>query len=184
MELIKIMESRISVRSFKPEKIDRKTVLDVLEAGRIAPSACNYQPWVFIVIDEPEILKKLYNAYPRDWFALVPQLIIICGDYSASWKRPVDGKEHCDFDISVATDHITLMATEKGLGTCWVCNFNPHTVSKVLNLPENIKPLVILPIGYPEFTNDVKEKKRKKIEETVYFNGFSTDHNLTPDYIG
>lgn len=170
MELLDIIKSRKSVRSFQKKKIDRKLMLEILEAGRLAPSACNYQPWQFIVVDEPGVLRQIREAYPRDWFAGAPQIIVICGNKKESWKRPVDAKDHCDIDVAIATDHITLMAASKGLGTCWVCNFNPEKVSEALQLPENLEPMILLPIGYPLDTLTIEEKKRKNPDEVIAYN--------------
>lgn len=170
MEFIDIVKSRKSVRSFQKRKVTRELLLEILEAGRVAPSACNNQPWRFIVVDEPSVLRQIREAYPREWITEAPQVIVICGDYQESWKRQIDEKEHCDIDIAIATDHITLMAATKGLGTCWVCNFNPDKVSEALQLPNNIKPIVLLPIGYPREPIGVEEKKRKKIDDIVFYN--------------
>jgi nitroreductase len=170
MELIDIVKSRTSVRTFQNKKIDRQTLIEVLESARLAPSACNNQPWKFIIVDEPAILKQLSQAYTREWFANAPQVIVICGNYQESWKRPLDGKDHCEVDVAIATDHITLMATAKGLGTCWVCNFNPDKVSEALQLPQQLKPLVLLPIGYPKEPITLVDKKRKNLNEIVFYN--------------
>ncbi len=176
MEFIDIIKTRKSVRSFLKKKIERHMMLEILEAGRLAPSACNNQPWRFIVVDEPSVLRQLREAYPREWFAGVPQVVVICGDYQESWKRQSDSKDHCDMDVAIAIDHITLMATVKGLGSCWVCNFNPDKVTEALQLPANIKPLVLLPIGYPDHFQTIEEKKRKNIEDVVFYNGISTSY--------
>ena len=171
MELLDIIKSRNSVRSFQKKKIDRQMMVEILHAGRLAPSACNYQPWKFIVVDEPSVLRQLHQAYPREWFAGAPQVIVVCGDFLESWKRQSDGKEHCEMDIAIATDHLTLMATAKGIGSCWVCNFNPEIVSEALQLPVHLKPLVLLPIGFPQINDGPQGKKRKKMEEIAFYNG-------------
>lgn len=175
MEFIDLIKLRKSVRSFQKTKIDHQLMLEILEAGRLAPSACNYQPWKFVVVNEPLVLRQIRESYPRDWFAGAPQVIVICGDYSESWKRPCDGKDHGDIDVSIATDHITLMAASKGLGTCWVCNFNPEKVSEALQLPSNLVPIVLIPIGYPTETIKPEDKKRKPIDQVVFYNGFSNN---------
>ena len=176
MELLDIIKLRKSIRSFQKKKIDRQLMLEILEAGRLAPSACNFQPWQFIVVDEPSVLRQIREAYPRDWFAGAPQVIVICGKKGESWKRPVDRKDHCDIDVAIATDHITLMAASKGLGSCWVCNFNPAKVSEALQLPEDMEPIVLLPIGYPVESPEIEEKKRKNPDEVITYN--NTINNL------
>jgi len=164
-----LLKERYSVRSYKPVKVSKALITQVLEAGRMAPSANNKQPWYFISICEEEQLNKIKHAYPRDWFAKAPQVIVICGDHNSSWKRPYDSKDHCDIDVSIAIDHMTLRATELGLGTCWVCHFDPAMASEILELPEDIEPIAILPIGYPA-TSEVPLKSRKSPDE-VFFKG-------------
>ncbi len=171
MDFKDLMNARHSVRSYKKELLSDELLNEVLEAGRMAPSAVNKQPFVFVVVNKQEKLKELHETYPRDWFARAPQVIVICGDHISAWKRGNDGKDHTDIDIAIATDHITLRATELGLGTCWVCNFDAVKVSKVLSLPEHIEPAVLLPIGRPEEAES-PIKKRKPLSELVRFNGY------------
>ena len=170
MDLLNIIKLRKSERNFSNKKVSRELLLEILEAGRLAPSACNNQPWKFIVVDKPDVLQKLHSAYPRDWFATAQCVIAICGNSGEAWVRPLDGKNHCDIDASIAATHISLMATDKGLGTCWVCNFNPEIVRETLQLPENLEPVVLLPIGYTVDEIVIEEKKRKLVEEIISYN--------------
>lgn len=174
MEFIELAKKRYSSRKYLNKKIEKDKIYKVLEAGRIAPSAVNFQPWQFIVIEDEANLKKLWETYDREWIKEAPVLIIICGDHKKSWKRKKDGKDHCDIDAAIAADHITLQATELGLATCWVCNFDKDKCSEILKLPENIEPIVILPLGYPADEVDVNrhEKLRKKIDEVVSWEVF------------
>ncbi|MGQ1889949.1 nitroreductase family protein [Thermophagus sp. OGC60D27] len=171
MDFTTLIKTRYSVRKYKPQKISDELIKEVLEAGRLAPSAVNYQPFLFIVVNDPEILNELHSAYPREWFATAPQVIVIAADHKASWKRGKDAKDHADIDLAIATDHMTLRAAELGLGTCWVCNFDPRIVSKTLNLPEHLEPAVLLPVGRPEEV-EAPPKKRKPLSELVRFNGY------------
>lgn len=172
MSLLQLIKTRKSVRKFKPEKVSKELILKLLEAVRWAPSAVNRQPWRFIVVDEPELIQKAQESYPREWFKSVQQIIIVCGNHDESWKREKDQKDHCDIDVAIVTDHLTLKATELGMGTCWVCNFNPDIIRQSLQLPESWEPIVIIPFGFPleEKNFDPIEKNRKKLEELVYFN--------------
>ena len=164
-----LLKERYSVRSYKPLRVSKALIMQVLEAGRMAPSANNKQPWYFIAICEEDQLSRIKSAYPRDWFVNAPQFIVICGDHNTSWKRSYDSKDHCDIDVSIAADHMTLRATELGLGTCWVCHFDKTLVSKILELPEGVEPIAILPIGYPA-TSEVPLKSRKSPGE-IFFSG-------------
>jgi nitroreductase len=171
MDFKALIEARYSVRKYKSEILSDELLNEVLDAGRMAPTAVNKQPFIFIVINDSKKLQKIREAYPHKWFAAVPQVIVICGDHEAAWKRGNDGKDHTNIDVAIATDHITLRATELGLGTCWVCNFDASQVSKALNLPGHIEPAVLLPIGRPEEV-EAPLKKRKHLSELVRFNEY------------
>ncbi|MBO7291835.1 MAG: nitroreductase family protein, partial [Bacteroidaceae bacterium] len=137
-----------------------------LEVARMAPSAVNYQPWQFVVVRDGILLQQLRKVYHREWFDTAPCCIVVCGNHNESWHRASDGKDHCDIDIAIATEHIALAAAECGLGTCWVCNFDIEACAQLLQLPHGIEPMVLMPIGYP-VNNEIPEKKRKSIDEIV-----------------
>ncbi|OQX97932.1 MAG: nitroreductase [Bacteroidetes bacterium 4572_117] len=173
MEFLELAKHRYSARKYKNKEIEEDLLNYVLESGRIAPSANNTQPWVFIVVKN-ENKDKLRECYHREWFNSAPVYIVICGNHQQSWKRASDGKDHCDIDASIATDHMTLAATEKGLATCWVCNFNTQMVTALLGLPEHIEPIAILSVGYPDDSADIKRHgtKRKKFNDVVFYEGY------------
>jgi nitroreductase len=170
MKFKKLLHQRFSVRSYKQEAVEHEKLFQVLEAGRMAPSAVNYQPWHFIVIDDPEMLNNIYHCYKGEWIQEAPLIIVACSDHTQSWKRRIDGKDSADIDVSIAADHMTLMAAELGLGTCWVCNFDPNRCSQFLKLPRNIEPVALLPLGYPK--SEVPEKQRKDLNEIIHRNEF------------
>ncbi len=171
MTFIELAKRRYSCRNYDFRPVEQDKLELILEAARIAPSAVNYQPWHFIVIQEKENLKKVHGVYHREWFQTAPCVIVICGDHNQSWKRKQDGKDHCDIDIAIAVDHMTLQATEFGLATCWICNFDKEKTTKILNLPLYLEPIVILPMGYPLDQPDPSRhvEKRKKIQDIVSF---------------
>jgi len=171
MEFDSVIRNRFSVRSYTDKKVEKRVVLEILEAARIAPSAVNFQPWHFIVISEPEYLHDFQEVYPRTWFREAPVCIVVCADHSQSWKRKSDGKDFADVDIAIATDHLILKATELGLGTCWVCNFDALLAQKKLGLPEYIEPMVLVPLGYT--LAETPEKKRKSLHELVHWEKFT-----------
>ncbi|MCD4736328.1 MAG: nitroreductase family protein [Bacteroidales bacterium] len=169
MEFLELARKRYSVRKYKPERVPEEDLNYILEAGRIAPSAVNYQPWRFIVVSEKENREKINDLYARSWFRSAPVVIIILADHSLSWKRS-DGKDHADIDAAITTDHMTLAAAEKGLGTCWICNFDKEATMKMFNLPANLEPVVILPLGYPDDTPDTgRHYNRKAMNEILSF---------------
>jgi len=148
MGFFELAKQRFSVRKYRDLPVEDGKIRQVLEAGRIAPSAVNYQPWYFIVVRDEVLRRQVAEAYKRDWILQAPVIIVICGDHGRSWKR-FDGKDHCDIDAGIAIDHMTLAAAELGLGTCWICAFNAPVVRDIFQLPEAIEPIALLPLGYP-----------------------------------
>jgi nitroreductase len=170
MKFLELAKQRYSCRKYDRRPVEQEKLNLILEAGRIAPSAANCQPWHFIVIQESINLKMIHPVYHRDWFQDAPCVIVICGDHSQGWKRK-DGKDHTDIDIAITVDHMTLQAAELGLGTCWICNFDNVLCSKLLKLASNLEPAVLLPVGYPLDSADPDRhgSKRKSLEEIVSY---------------
>ena len=105
---------------------------------------------------------KLQECYNREWFATSPMYIICSILHDEEWVRS-DGKHHGDIDIAIAVEHLCLAATEQGLATCWVCNFDAEKCKQLFAIAENEEPAVLIPIGYA--ADELKEKKRKEIVE-------------------
>ena len=171
MEFNQLVTNRYSVRSFTTQKVDLNTILEILEATRMAPSAVNYQPWHFIVITDPENLADIQEVYPRNWFREAPVCIVVCSDHKQSWKRKSDGKDFADVDAAIVIDHLVLKATDLGLGTCWVCNFDTILIRKKLQLPDHIEPIALIPLGYT--TSEAPAKSRKQLAEIVHWEKFT-----------
>jgi len=172
MEFEKLIAKRFSVRSFTDQKVDKKIILEILNAARLAPSAVNFQPWHFVIITEPVNLTEFQEVYHRGWFREAPVYIVICADYQQSWKRKSDGKDFADIDAAIVIDHLVLKATEMGLGTCWVCNFDVGLARKILQIPEHIEPIAIIPLGYS--TLEAPLKTRKPLSEMLHWEKFTT----------
>ncbi len=174
MNFLNLCLKRCSVRSYMNKPVATDDLEYILEAARIAPSAVNFQPWYFIVVREEANKQKIQECYNREWFKTAPLYIVICGDHKQAWKRKPDGKDHCDIDISIAVEHICLAATEKGLGTCWVCNFDAEMLRNQLQLPDHIEPIAILPVGYPnpEGLCLQSAKIRKPLQEIIRWEKF------------
>lgn len=174
MSIVDIISARRSVRSYTSESLSDELLYKVLNAGRLAPSACNYQPWQFIVIKERENRLRLSKAYNREWFYNAPVILCVCCNRNESWHRK-DGKDFGDIDIAIAVDHITLAAREAGLGTCWIANFDTVATRELLKLPSHIDPIVFTPLGYPQKSENVAPKIRKKLEDVLYFETYGGD---------
>ncbi len=165
---------RYSVRGFLDKPVDEDLLAYILECGRMAPSAANFQPWFVIVVRDQNVKEDIYKTYPRDWIRQAPLILVLCGDHNQGWKRS-DGKDHTDIDIAIMVDHLTLAAAEKGLGTCWVCNFNAAVGREILGLPGHVEPVAYLPLGYPADRPDPnsRHKIRKPLEDFVRYDHFS-----------
>ncbi len=149
MDFYKVIQGRRSVRKYKTDPVDDDKLQRILNAARLAPSAANRQPISFIVVRDDKIKQKLKDAYSQEWFFTAPVIICACTLPDKAWKRN-DGKAYVDVDVAIAMDHLILAATAEGLGTCWIAAFKPGIVKEVLNIPDDLEPLVLTPLGYPE----------------------------------
>jgi len=166
MEFMELIKKRYSVRSYKNIPVEEWKIKKILEAVQMSPSAANRQPYKIIIIHtegRQEELKKIYSA---EWFVQAPVVICICGIKNLAWKRN-DGKNHVDIDCAIAMDHLVIAATDLGLGTCWICAFDPCQARKILKIPDDVEPIAFTPLGYP--ADSPREKKRKLIEELVCY---------------
>lgn len=169
MNFLELARKRCSVRQYLPTPIEEEKLNYILEAGRMAPSAANLQPWYFLLITEEEGRQKVAECYPRDWVKPAPAFIVICGDHEQSWKRSMDGKDHLDIDTGILLEQICLAATDLSLATCIICHFDTALLSHHFNLPKSVEPIAIIPIAYPADPSifDSTPKKRKPLEEIV-----------------
>lgn len=167
MNLKELIENRYSVRTYSSKTVEDDKLNYILECARLAPSACNFQPWQFYVVANADKKQEVIKSYEREWVKNAPIFIIVCADKSQSWER-ADGKNSSDIDASIAAEHICLATAEQGLGTCWICNFKAEILSEALNLPKHIEPIAIFPIGYIDTEkSNVPEKKRKTLAEVT-----------------
>jgi nitroreductase len=171
MNFKELAQKRYSVRSYQSTPVEEEKLIRVIEAALLAPSAVNFQPWKFVIVTEPSLLKSLHECYHRDWFKSAPACIVALGDHDKGWHRPSDGKDFTDIDVAIAVDHLMLAAAEIGLGTCWICHFNAEKCTELFNISSNFEPVALIPIGYP-LSGTVPEKKRKTLEQVVLWNRF------------
>ena len=164
MNFLELVKNRYSCRAYKSLSVEREKLDYILECVRLAPSAVNKQPWRFRIVKNETDKVKLQECYNREWFQTAPMYIICTILHDEEWIRS-DGKHHGDIDIAIAVEHLCLAATEQGLATCWVCNFDAELCKQSFNLDDTEEPAVLIPIGYP--ADEIKEKKRKAIEEIV-----------------
>lgn len=168
MKFIELAEKRCSIRGYKPDPVPEEMLNEILEAGNLAPTAKNLQPFHLIVVREAAGRDALSNAYPAPFFREAPVVVVVCVEPADGWVRGrFDGKNYCEVDAAIAIDHMTLAATDLGLGTCWIVAFDPDKVTEAMGLPAGIEPLVLLPIGFPSIEG--VEKTRKPLKELVRY---------------
>jgi nitroreductase len=161
MEFFEVLRARRSVRSYRSDVPDAALVDKVLEAGIMAPSAGNRQPWEFVIIQADMALKQALvntthrgnswlNGQHQDWIAEAPVLIVVCADVQRSVARYGwdTGYKLVREDISAAVENMLLAAVALGLASCWIGGFDPVAVSALLKLPELVAPIAMLPLGY------------------------------------
>ena len=148
MTFQELARARYSVRSFQDTPIAEETLNLILEAGRIAPTACNNQPQKIYVAKSEEARKKLASVCRCTFDA--PLILVVCYDRTRDWKNKLaPGYESGETDAAIVCTHMMFQAFELGIGSCWVGYFNANEVANVLGLPENITVSALLPIGYP-----------------------------------
>lgn len=160
------IKKRYSCREYDSAPVNAKSLEAILDMARIAPSACNRQPWRFLVANTPELCAEVVACYDREWVKTAPAFIIACGLHDEGWHRQADGKDHTDIDVAIAVEHICLCAATLELGTCWICNFDVPKLREAFNIPDNVEPIAIIAIGTPAKPSNV-EKVRKPFEEVV-----------------
>lgn len=170
MNFQELVKSRRSIRQFQEREIPEETVTRLLEAARWAPSAGNLQPWHFFVIKNKEIKERLASeAYGSHWLSTAAVIILICALPEQSAVRYGKRGEslYCLQDTAAATQNLLLAAKDEGLGACWVGAFDEKAYAEILALPQNMRPVVIIPLGYPA-EEDVPPERRP-LEEIVSF---------------
>jgi nitroreductase len=153
METLECIRTRASVRSFRPEAVPEAVLGTILEAGTRAPSAGNTQDWVFIVVKEQEARKLLSEAttYGQAFVAAAPVVVVVCSDLGKIGKAY--GQRGRDLysiqDTAAAVQNMLLAAWDQGVGSCWVGAFDERRARECLGIPEGVRPVAILPLGYP-----------------------------------
>ncbi len=171
MDFYDVIQNRESIRNYDDSrKISKEILMRILNAGRIAPSAVNYQPWEFLLISSNEMLEKVRACYNRDWFRDAPYILAIKGTPKNAWTRKYDNYNSLETDLTIAMDHIILAAENEGISTCWIAAFDPKILFSALNLKKDEKIYAITPLGYskPDFKKK-SNKVRKEINEVVKF---------------
>jgi len=148
--------------------VGKEKLMRILEAGRLAPSAANRQPWHFIVVTDPEQVAALRASYARPWETTAPTILAVCIEPSKAWVRKKDGEEFWKVDAAIALENMVLCATEKGVGTCWIAYFDEKAARKVLGVPKDARVVAMTPLGYPDEEKG-KVTERKDLKDIVHY---------------
>ena len=176
---ITLANLRESVRRYKDTKVEREKINKIIEACRLAPSACNSQPWKFVVVDEPELKEKVAkSSYGRllrfNKFAPQAPVIVALVTEKPTWLAKVGGgikdKDFPVMDNGIVASYFCLQAAELGLGTCMLGWFDEKKVKHLLNIPESKRISLLITLGYP--AKDRRKKIRKDFDEICVYNSY------------
>jgi len=157
MTLMETIKNRRSIRAYDSSKpVEKEKIEAVLEAARLAPSARNRQKWQFVIVTDPELKDKMFEACNNQpSVKQAPAVIIACGSEPGimTCGQPVE-----TVDVSIACSFIMLKAYEEGLGTCWLGNFNQDKVKSALGIPDDVSVVAVTPLGYPAESPDARPR--------------------------
>ncbi len=173
MSVFDVVQQRSSCRAYSDRPVPRAALERCLEAARLAPSACNSQPWKFIIVDEPAQRARLADAafsgaYSMCAFAKTAPVLVVIetlrSTYTARLGALLRGVQYSLIDLGIAGEHFVLQAAEEGLGTCWLGWFNARAVKKTLGLGWRARIDIVISVGYP-LDATPRDKVRKPLDE-------------------
>ncbi len=180
MEVFEAIQKRRSIRSYEPTPIPSEKLDKILEAARLAPSAGNIQPWRFIIVLDQHKRRLIAKGCRFGHFLdESPTVIVGCGDQKASprWHA---------IDTCIAMENLVLAATGEGFGTCWIGSFNEKTIRETLKIPNRLKIVALLALGYPKEKLNITAKlahfmrPRKKLERIAYLDEYDQKLQIPP----
>ncbi len=189
MNFLDLVRQRYSCRKFLQLPVEDEKILQCIEAARLAPSACNAQPWKFVVVNDIKLKEELVKEATSGIYKLSkfiknsPVIIVVVADKTGFLSKAGSLIRDTRFyliDIGIACEHLILQATELGLGSCYVGWFSEKGIRRVLNIPKSYKIPLLICIGYPDVSSKqtdiirkhAKSDLRKDIKEVVSFNRF------------
>lgn len=165
MDVFEAIQTRRSIRSYLNQPVEEEKLTQVLEAGRLAPSANNRQEWRFVVVQDGDKREKLAEAACGQRFVAEAPAVIACCSVESKHVLTC-GHPAYAIDVAIAIDHMTLAATALGLGTCWIGAFYEDRVREILNIPDSVRVVELLTLGYPG--EKPTPRNRKRLDEIVY----------------
>jgi nitroreductase len=181
MDFLELVQHRQSVRAYDPTRpVEREKLERCIEAVRLAPSACNAQPWKLVIVDDPELKNKVDGAASAKWlginhFTKQAQVLVVMvredPNFTSKLGTVLKDKPYTIMDIGIAAAHFCLQATAEGLGTCIMGWFDEPAVKKVLGIPKKKRAELIITVGYPAI-EVIRDKIRKGKEQICSYNGY------------
>jgi nitroreductase len=173
MDVFETIKGRRSIRAYRDIEVPQEIVEKLIEAARWAPSAGNIQPWEFIIVRNPETKRRLAEAaLGQSFIEEAPVVIVVCADEERSARGyGTRGRTlYCIQDTAAAIQNIHLAAYALGLGTCWVGAFKEDEARKILNIPGGVRPVAIIPVGYP--AESPSPRSRRPLKEIIHYERF------------
>ena len=169
MDFATVIKTRRSVRAYADKPIPDAVLGRILEAVRLAPSACNFQPWRFIVVKDTATRSQLAKqAHSQQFVAKAPVVIVCCGKrYPQSYNWI--GDDLFLVDLGIAIEHLALAARNEGLGTCWIGAFQDQPIKKLLGIPADHDVVMLLPVGYPVSADQFSPTTERLAMEQIVF---------------
>jgi nitroreductase len=178
-KMLKLIVSRQSDRKYSDKPVEKEKLERIIEAGRMAPSACNAQPWKFIVVNEPDLLRKIAEAASakligmNSFVSQAPLMIVVIREqpnFSSKVGGTIKNKDYSLIDIGIASENICLQAKAEGIGSCMIGWFDERMLRKILGIPRSKRVELIITLGYS--LSEKREKRRKTSEVTVSYNKY------------
>lgn len=171
MNVHEAIRSRRSVREYSSRPIPPESLQKLRDALRFAPSACNIQPWKFLLVTDDRTRHQLgHVASEQTFISPAPLIVVACGFPEDAYPRMGGHGNSVDIDVAIALDHLTLAAVAEGLGTCWIGAFDEQKVKELLHIPPHVKVVAMMPVGFPnspQLIHPIAENQRK--DETTIF---------------
>jgi nitroreductase len=177
--ILNLIASRQSDRKYSDNTVEKEKLDRIVEAGRMAPSACNAQPWKFIVVTEPQLVVQIAEAASakligmNGFVAQAPVILVIVREkpnMSSKVGATIKNKDYSLIDIGIATENICLQAKAEGIGSCIIGWFDERMIRKILDIPKSKRVELIITLGYS--LSEKREKRRKPVEEIVSYNKY------------
>ena len=147
MEFYDVLKARRSIRGYLQKDVPDDSLAKIMEAVRLAPTACNKQPFKILLVKNSGTREKICGVYTQKWLAQAPVIAVALANESQAWHR-LEGDSAANIDVSIAMEHFVLAAAEEGLGTCWICAFNRLALDLALEIAPPWKSFAISPLGY------------------------------------